>query len=410
MTVVDGSTVLALDEPDVRLYLGDSLEALRVLEAASVDAVVTDPPYGLEFMGKAWDSFRVDTLARGGGPKRGAGAGHHGELQAPGGTRPSRVAVGGGTRGETSRCVGCGKRDQFRKPHTCPEGTEWRLEIVDPHAAPPTSLAFGEWCRRWALEVYRVVKPGAHVVAFGAPRTWHRLACGLEDAGFEIRDAIAWLHAEGYPKSATSLKPAWEPAIVARRPFPGSETANRDAWGVGGLEVDGGRVPMSDADRAAIDGMTGYGREGYPARPGVALEGSVDGSLNGGRRDAAAHPGGRWPANVVLDAGAAADLGAPARFYFTPKVSTRDRYFAGRKTSHPTVKPLDLMRWVVRIAVPPGGVVLDPFVGSGTTLQAARDEGRRAIGVERDPASVADTIDRLAQLTLLAHEGDPSDA
>jgi DNA modification methylase len=185
-----------------RILQGDCIEVMRGLPEASVDAVVCDPPYGLEFMGKEWDSFREDDRAVKG--YNGRETGTAGEIaERDGATLGGRLRVGygGGARAKTSRCEGCGKRDQFKKPHGCPDGTNWRQEIVDPHAAPPSSLAFQNWCREWAREALRVLKPGGHLLAFGGTRTYHRLASGIEDAGFEIRDTIAWMYGSGFPKS-----------------------------------------------------------------------------------------------------------------------------------------------------------------------------------------------------------------
>lgn len=129
---------------------------------------------------------------------------------------------GGGKRATTYRCVGCGKRDQFRNAHDCSEGTEWRRELIDPHAAPPTMLAFQEWSRTWALEVYRVLKPGGHLLTFGGTRTYHRVACAIEEAGFELRDSIMWMYGSGFPKSlnvgnAIDKAQGAEPAVVGSK-------------------------------------------------------------------------------------------------------------------------------------------------------------------------------------------------
>ena len=181
-----------LDDGDVVLHLGDCVEVMAAMEPESVDAICTDPPYGLEFMGSAWDAFRLDdpptsrhTGANAGSQgKAGGGDGSH-----PANSRNAAVSYGGGKRPTTSRCVDCGKRDQFRNAHEpCGAGT-WRSEIIDPYAAPPTMLAFQEWCRAWAREALRVLRPGGHLLAFGGTRTFHRLICAIEDAGFEIRDS-----------------------------------------------------------------------------------------------------------------------------------------------------------------------------------------------------------------------------
>lgn len=145
----------------VTLYHGDALEVLRELPDNSVDAVVTDPPYGLEFMGKSWDSFKATGNFAGGGPPKPAG----GEWAA--------------ARGR--------QRKGFDGMNPTP-----RFEAGKP---------FQQWCEQWTAECLRVLKPGGHLLAFGGTRTWHRLACAVEDAGFEVRDSIAWLYGSGFPKS-----------------------------------------------------------------------------------------------------------------------------------------------------------------------------------------------------------------
>ena len=186
-----------------RVVVGDCIAGMAELDPDSVDAIVCDPPYGLEFMGKAWDSFRLDDP--GTNRNRGERAGSFaGVLEAdPNDAFGGRIrgGAGGGKRPTTHRCAGCGKRDQYRNPHEpCGPG-DWRLEVIDPHAAPPTMLAFQEWSRTWGLEAKRVLKPGGHLLAFGGTRTYHRLTSGLEDAGFEIRDCLVWLYGQGFPKS-----------------------------------------------------------------------------------------------------------------------------------------------------------------------------------------------------------------
>jgi site-specific DNA-methyltransferase (adenine-specific) len=462
--------------PKVRLLEGDCLEVLGELEPESVDAIVTDPPYGLEFMGNEWDRFRVDDP--GTARHRGEHAGSHGRVTPGNGDHPARrhVAYGGGKRPTTCRCVGCGKRDQFRNSHEpCGVG-EWRKELIDPHAAPPTSLAFGEWCRTWALEAKRVLKPGGHLLAFGSTRTYHRLACAIEDAGFEIRDSVMWLYGSGFPKShnvskaiaktspevidwdgwGTALKPAHEPIVVARKPLAGTVAENVLEHGCGALNIDGCRIGASegrdrDGESSADRRYTGKGSTNFAFRPGQC----------GG--DAA----GRWPSNVVfshredceprncapgcpvveLDAQSGmlksgrlpigtrrkglgyrggpgapvrndfpANVGAASRFFYCSKpsraerdvglegfvvhdtgersnsgIGARRREEGGSKRAnfHPTVKPIDIKRQLVRLVTPPGGVVLDPFLGSGSTGCGAVLEGFNFIGIERDTEYLA---------------------
>jgi hypothetical protein len=461
---------------------------MREMNADSVDAVVCDPPYGLEFMGKDWD--RADSPA-----------------------------------------------------------------------------AFAAWCEAWAREAYRVLKPGGHLLAFGGTRTFHRLTCGIEDAGFEVRDCLSWLYGSGFPKSldvskaldkrrddrddvlavtaeiarlrdaagmtnrdldayfgfagmaghwtstksqpaiptveqwaalrevlnppawvesevwrlngrkgepgeawnerevtgqheagnpigvyeekvgagsgrtakerrdipatdaarewhgwGTALKPAWEPCVVFRKPLVGTVAANVQQHGTGALNIDGCRI---GTDVITSSGNTGMDKRRF---------------AHGTRPRAYDAAQGRWPANVTFDEEAAAmldaqsgerkspatytrgvhaegewlhakpagseqpgygDTGGASRFFYTAKASRADRNAGGMaENTHPTVKPTDLMRWLVRLVTPPGGVVLDPFAGSGSTLVASRAEGVRAVGIEREDEYARIIADRLAQLSL----------
>ena len=436
----------------VDVYQGDSREVLKVLADASIDAVVTDPPYALVSIGKR---FGADDAAACGdsGPYSRASAGFMGQRW---------------DTGETAFAV------EF-----------WR-------------------------EVYRVLKPGGHVVAFGGTRTYHRLACAIEDAGFEIRDMLlelvasdplirafvdslspeqfrlfarcidesqfggmlAWIYGSGFPKShnvakaidaylgeegeklargsavkriipgveqakggwektsdreyqpgndaaatpearvfdgwGTALKPALEPICLARKPLIGGVARTVLAHGTGGLNIDGCRVEGNPAAWGTQTPAEGWGLSGKVNPPSQV---------------------GRWPANVLHDgsaevvetfpaeAGAFApvrgsepssptsgdiyglrdrvathhhgDSGSAARFFYSAKADVEDRL----GSDHPTVKPVDLMAWLVRLITPKGGVVLDPFGGSGTTALAAMVEGCDAIIIERE-AKHADSIRR----------------
>lgn len=253
--------------------------------------------------------------------------------------------------------------------------------------------AFAVWTQAWAEEARRVLKPGAHAVVFGAPRTFHRVACGLEDAGLDLRDVLCWMYGTGVPKSrrlpggrATTLSPAWEPILLTRRPTAGTADANLDRYGTGALNIDAAR----------IDGR-------YP--PNVALGHTANCTPDACTDDCAA---------ALIDRAAAATL-APvstvqrtSRIFWSTKAS-RDERDAGlghlpartydlfpdaprrparvrpAHNQHPTVKPLALMRWLITLTVPDGGLVLDPFAGSGSTGCAAVLEGRRFVGIEIDP-------------------------
>lgn len=390
---------------------GDCIEVMRGMEAESVDAIVTDPPYGLEFMGKEWDRFRVDDP--GTNRHRGEYAGVQGFLGGGDGTHAARstraaVGFGGGKRPHTSRCVGCGKRDQFRNAHSCPEGTEWRNELIDPYAAPPTMLAFQEWTRAWALEAIRVLRPGGHLLAFGGTRTYHRLAGGVEDAGFEVRDCLAWLYGQGFPKSlnlhgeyegwGTTLKPAFEPIVVARKPLVGTVAKNVERYGTGALNIDATRIGEPDGHgggkKASGGFVSGYEHDGFaPSAQGrwpanvafdedaaAQLDASVPESTSRiGKPRASAQPGEGW--GMTATGAEYDDRGGPSRFFYTAKASRKER---GEGNTHPTVKPIALMRWLVRLVTPKGGLVLDPFAGSGTTGLAAIDEGMNCILIERE--------------------------
>lgn len=369
------------------LHYGDLFDVLPTLPAESVDAVVTDPPYELGFMGKGWDR--------------------------------SGVAV---------------------NPET------WR-------------------------HVARVLKPGGHLLSFGGTRTFHRVTCAIEDAGFEIRDCLSWLYGSGFPKSlnlpdgrGTALKPAWEPIILARKPLRGTVAANVQAWGTGAIDIGGCRIGFaSESDRVS-------------ALPGSlpSASASIGTFQTRDRRDEQPEDHqsaiGRWPANVLLDEDAAAllddqtgelkscdwdghrngdkfrnaygefkgcgerprygDSGGASRFFYCAKPSREEREFgtAGlvqrqrddsriegnpggdnprnrgvqkRGNHHPTVKPVELMRWLVRLVTPPGGTVLDPFLGSGTTGMACAYEMRPFIGIERESEYIAIAEARIAAVAPL---------
>jgi DNA modification methylase len=326
-----------------QLIHGDCLNALPKQDAASVDAVITDPPYGIGFNGMKWDNAKKLDPAR------------------PRGQYHSRTSPG---------------------------------------------IAFQTFCAEWASECLRVLKPGAHLAAFGGTRTAHLLACGLEEAGLEIRDTLMWIQGQGYPATrvlpgglGTGLKPAWEPIVLARRPLDGSIEHNLAEHGTGAMNIDACRIELTAQD------CPGEGR-------------------THGRRIAASERG-RWPANLLLSHGRSCTssrcerdcpvrlLGERHRFFYTAKAPRRERD-AGCKqlprrvvqtfkigthneqlcegnpvaNIHPTVKPIELMRWLVRLLTPPGGLILDPFAGSGSTGAAAVLEGARFLGIEREPEYV----------------------
>lgn len=403
----------------IPIIAGDCFEHLHQMTRDTVDAIVTDPPYGLEFMGKEWDRFRLDDP--GTMRNRGEYIGSHGDithqnetLQAAG-----RVEYGAGKRPMTARCTGCGKRDQYRNPHDCRPSARFVGEVIDPHAAPPSSVAFGEWTRLWALEAYRALKPGAYLIAFASSRTYHRMAAGLEDAGFDIRDQLQWLYGEGFPKGQnvakafdkaagidigegweptsdaavewegwnTTLKPGHEPIALARKPLTQSVAANLLEHRVGTLNIDATRIPTTDdLSGSGAPPLTFGGQNARPFHDGAIPRGFDQ------------HHGGRWPANVIVDEAAARmiDKGGSSRFFYCAKSAPGERN-AGLPggNPHPTVKPIDLMRWLIRLVTPAGGLVVDPFAGSGSTGIAAHLESREFIGIEKDAEAVAVARKRL---------------
>jgi DNA modification methylase len=323
------------------LIKADALALLGQLPSHSVDAVVTDPPYGLAFNGEHWD---------------------------------------GGS-------------------------------LADGHGFQ----AFTSW---WAAHLLRILKPGAHVAAFGAPRTVHRLVAGFEDAGFEVRDQLLWCFGSGVPKSrrmagglGSSLKPAYEPIVLARKPLGSAAptiAANVTRHGTGALNIDAARIPKTGTPY-----VEGY----WPAHLALAHDDDCD------------EPRGECvPECVVplIDRLAANGLAAGAapfsRLFYAAKATRAEReaglaslphtsasIFSGsgstpRANRHPTVKPLDLMRWIVRLVVPPDGLVLDPFAGSGSTGCAAVLEGRQFIGIEREAEYVQIARARIAHWTTRARD------
>lgn len=367
----------------VVLHRGDCMTVLPTLGENSVDAVVTDPPYHFASIVKRWS---------GQGPP----------------------PVDGVYRRSTQGFM----------------GKEW--DGGDIAFRPDT----------WAA-VLRVLKPGGHLLAFGAPKNAHRLTCAIEDAGFEIRDTLMWLFGSGFPKShdvskgiakrlrrlaeqaaawsgwGTALKPAYEPICLARKPLEGTVAENVLKWGTGAINIDGCRVGTDDPTaRHTFHSMRGGNYENHKPSERIESGGSTLG---------------RWPANILHDGSEEVvgafpetssgsgdkgnktigvqgygsnsrtyssaiyegDSGSAARFFYASKADSDDRI--GSK--HPTVKPLDLMQYLVRLVTPPKGVVLDPFAGTGTTGEAAWREGFSAILIEREPEYIAD-IERRIKLCL----------
>jgi len=239
--------------------------------------------------------------------------------------------------------------------------------------------------------------PGGYILAFAATRNYHRMACAIEDAGFEIRDQIGWLYGTGFPKShkvgeglGTALKPAWEPICVARKPIESKTVAqNVIDYGTGGLAIDdcrveGGRWPANiihDGSQEVLDA--------FPSnKSGVAVERNKIGEKDRNQIY------GKYKAIDTGDIGYN-DSGSCARFFYSAKTSKSEK----GDTTHPTVKPVALMRYLVKLVTPIDGIVLDPFCGTGSTLEGAFLEGRNSIGIEREDEYVKDIQERMAKYT-----------
>lgn len=355
------------------LHEGDCLEILRFIPDNSVHACVTDPPYGLAFMGKKWD-------------------------------------------------------------YDVPGEDVWR-------------------------EVLRILKPGGFLLSFSGTRTYHRMTVRIEDAGFEIRDMIQWLYGSGFPKShdvskaidreagalgtqsrgfntaggkdlydkqdksfrsdygaepyegrtdaakqwegfGTALKPANEPICVARKPLIGTVAQNVLAHGCGGLNIDACRVGCA----SDIPSVNATRRSDYPQSytGECAGWGRSRGGLAGDKVNWEPN-GGRWPANVVHDGSdeACAGMGESSRYFYSAKASRAERNMnVIGPNDHPTVKPVGLMRWLVRMVCPPGGTVIDPYAGSGTTGVACKMEGFGFIGIDRDDRYIAIARQRIGGATF----------
>lgn len=347
------------------LLHADCLVAMQQMSPDSMDGIVTDPPYGLGFLGEEWDSFA----------KKHTGVPHAADQDAV-------------------RCV-CGRDVSSAR------------RLPTRHKA---SLALQSEATRWAQAMLRVAKPGAHLLVFGGARTFHRLACALEDAGWEIRDTLVWLYSDKRPKSqnltgawvgwGTALKPAFEPIILARKPLVGTVAANVETYGVGALNIDGCRTPVPAQPASPgrwpanvlLDGDAG---DQLDAQFGSRKSGVMRGGQQRRRSRGDGGYNGRMP-DTTTRVDTYGDSGGVSRFFYCGRASTRERedgVVGGNM--HPTVKPLMLMRYLVRLIVPGGGTVFDPFAGSGTTGVACAAEGRSFLGVEREERFVAVAVQRL---------------
>jgi len=356
-----------------KLYNGNMLDMLDIIEPCSIDAIITDPPYELNFMNKGWDNSGI----------------------------------------------------AFQKE-------TWK-------------------------KCFQVLKSGGYLLAFGGSRTSHRIACAIEDAGFEIRDTIMWLYGSGFPKSmniglaidkkgniehewqgwGTALKPSYEPIIIARKPCEGTCVDNVLKYGVGGINIDECRVATEEniqshnyTQNSGIYGKynknieshsTGTGR--FPANTILTYDDTDFDEVCGGMPETKGSGETRKNTsgtNVVFGTynphcsqnSIWGDSGSAARYFYCAKASKRDRdeglenfepqkgirsnapreneeiKTKPRKNIHPTVKPTSLMQYLVRLVTPKNGIILDPFNGSGSTGKAVMYENKdrnanyKYIGIE----------------------------
>jgi len=349
-----------------KIYNDDCISLLSKKKENTIDAIITDPPYGLGFMGKKWDRIGDEQLFH----------------------------------------------------------------------------------REWAKKVIRVAKPGAFMLSFGGTRTFHRMCCGIEDAGWEIRDCIMWVYGSGFPKSlnigreidkklgnkreivghylapdgnfrncenhspneeirnpstkyghktsgfrpidygnseyegmGTNLKPSYEPIILARKPIENTVVDNVLQYGTGGLSIDDCRIKFDNSiDSEKI--KTRYKRKSKGIGTLKQVGHSEDLKFKDIDEDYFSHKG-RFPANLIHDGSdeVVQLIGEAHRFFYCAKTSSHDREYGN---THPTVKPTDLMRYLVKLVTPKDGIILDPFMGSGSTGKAAMLENFKFIGIEKE--------------------------
>ena len=408
------------------IHHGDCLDAMATLDAESIDAIVTDPPYGIRFMGKAWDGADIEHRVRKRAPKD-----------------AERVYI----------------RKDTGKPYSKSTPYADRASEAGQYDLTAKGVrAYQAWCELWATEALRVAKPGAYLLAFGGTRTVHRLASAIEDAGWIIRDMLVWAYASGFPKGRANLKPAWEPIVMARKPGPlrplaidecriglNGEVVARDFT----RQAQTPGIANPQGDKRVTEGVWENTSGRWPANVILTdpiLDGGWDCVVWGGEVGPSFRPGDRAlrdTHNAIYgqvpnredgrsQTGAGyGDSGTYSRFFLIPKAARSDRepvlggleererlgdstwarrcrqygerfvdpatsmprcghddreWVTGkpRANSHPTVKPTELMRHLVRLVTPPGGTVLDPFLGSGTTALAAEMEGFAWVGIERE--------------------------
>ena len=237
---------------------------------------------------------------------------------------------------------------------------------------PPYGMGMDTWDHAvptidiWK-EVYRVLKPGAFCLSFCSPELYHRMAVAVEDAGFTIKDQIMWMTTTKMPKH-NRLKPAHEPIVVAQKPFKGTIKNNHEKWGCGLIDTDNTRVPWDKKP------PTGWVKDGSRRRT-FGKEGKTTGTKKEfGTVDA--NPAGRYPSNIIGEV-----QPEHQKYFYAPRATRKEK---GDYNNHPTVKPVSLMSYLVKIYAAEETMVLDPFCGSGTTGVACVNTNRNFIGIERD--------------------------
>jgi len=237
---------------------------------------------------------------------------------------------------------------------------------------PPYGMGMEAWDhtvpgKEFWEEINRVLKPGAFCLSFCSPHLYHRLACSIEDATFDIKDQIMWMITTKMPLK-NRLKQVHEPIAVAQKSLEGTLKANFEKWGVGLIDTQNTRVPW--------DGKppTGWVKGGHQRRT-FGKDGKTTGTQKEfGKEDA--NPKGRYPSNII-----GTTLPEHQKYFYAPRVTRKER---GEYNNHPTPKPVALMQYLIKIYTPEGGTVLDPFCGSGSTGIAAMLEERNFLGVDLD--------------------------
>jgi site-specific DNA-methyltransferase (adenine-specific) len=254
-----------------------------------------------------------------------------------------------------------------------------------------------KWLRKILQEAWWVLKPGAHIFVWALPRTSHWTATAIEDAGFEIRTIVHHHFGTGMPKSqkigngwGTGLKPATEHWILARKPLSEKTIVeNVLLWDTGGINIDDCRIELKQDENTSrkLSHQQGW--------KSTSLAGA--GSVNDDWKK------GRWPADMIHDGSLEVlefFLNNTSRFFYCAKPSKKEKTCSGLvDNTHPTVKSLVLMKYLITMITPPGGCVLDPFMGSGTTGVAAISLGFKFQGIELEKDSYLIAKKRL-KLTL----------